>query len=112
MQLAFPKAFVPLMTETIVLRNLRRGTVDTLTVNASVAAGNPYQATSGDAAACAQYSVSVLSAALKTPQAIIQGSIIDADQFGQWPALTIQRIYKQGGLTIFDCSANEQGARQ
>lgn len=111
MKLDNPKAFVPLMTESIVLRNLRRGTVDTLTLYASVAAGNPYGATSGESPSCAQYSVSVLSAALTTPQAIIAGSTIEADPFGQWPELTIQRVYRLGGLTIFDCSSNEQGAR-
>lgn len=111
MRLANPKAFVPLMSDTIIIRNLRRDSVDTLKINGSVVTGNPYQATSGDAAACAQFSVSVLSAALITPQAVIQGSIIEADPLGQWPELTIQRIYKQGGLTMFDCSAQEQGIR-
>jgi hypothetical protein len=112
MQLANPKAFVPLMSQSIILRNLRRGSVDTLTLKASVAAGNPYEATSGDAASCSQFTVSVMSAAIITPQAIIQGSTIEADPFAQWPELTIQRIYNQGGITFFECSANEQGLRQ
>ena len=111
MKLANPKAFTPFMTEAIILRNFRRGSVDTLTLNASVAAGNPYAATSGESASCSQYSVSVSSADIITNQSIVQGSTVEADPFGQWPELTIQRIYKLGGLTIFDCSANEQGAR-
>lgn len=114
MQLANPVAFTPFLSSTVVVRLMRRaGVGDTLKLNASVVAGDPYQVTSGDAAACSQYSVSIKTSDIVSPSAIVQGSVIDADPIANaWPKLTVQRVYSLGGMTILNCSANERGVQQ
>ena len=111
MQLAFPSAFKPFMTDEIVLLSMRPGETETFRLSATVVAGNPVEGSSGEAAACSQYSVSVAAADLAAAKSIVQGSRISADPGGRWPELTVQRVYSQAGLIHFDCSANERGGR-
>lgn len=111
MQLSFPNAFKPLMTDEIVLASMRPGETETFRLSATVVAGNPLDGSSGDSAACSQFSVSLAASDLVATQSIARGSKIYADPAGRWPQMTVQRVYRQAELVHLDCSANELGGR-
>ena len=111
MKLEFPAAFAPLMDSTVVVKiNAGQSSADTLSIKACVRAGNPNGATVGSSGDGEQWTVTFQETSWKSPRQPSRGTIIDADAMAhRWPRLTVQRVFRLGGLITFECSGNEKG---